>query len=173
VPVKDHENLLNAAAILRQQGVGFTTLIAGEGPLRASLESQIAARQLTAHVRLLGQRTDIERLFAALDVFVLPSKSEGMSNTILEAMASGTPVVASRVGGADELVDHGRTGLLVPPENSDALAAALMRLLQAPALRRQMGCAGRNKAETEFSLPRMLRDYETFYLEVARATCAD
>lgn len=169
VPVKDHGNLIDALVILRQRGWRFTALIAGDGPLGALLESRIAAHNLTSDVRLLGQRTDIERVFAALDVFVLPSKSEGMSNTILEAMASGAPVVATRVGAADELVEDGRTGLLVPRENAGALSAALMRLVEDPALRRQMGSAGRLKAETEFSLARMVRTYETFYVDTARS----
>lgn len=168
VPVKDHANLVEALAILHARGVPFSALIAGEGPLRADTEALIAARGLEAHVRLLGQRDDIERVFAALDVFVLSSKSEGMSNTILEAMASGAPIVATNVGGAEELVDDGRTGLLVPRQDSEALADALARMAASPARRRDMGAAARVKAETEFGLARMIRDYDALY--VRRAT---
>ncbi|MBA3890310.1 MAG: glycosyltransferase [Gemmatimonadaceae bacterium] len=170
VPVKDHANLIDALAQLRDRGVTFTAFIAGDGPLRADLETRIAARRLTERVRLLGQRADIERVFAALDVFVLSSKSEGMSNTILEAMASGAPVVATNVGGAEELVDDGRTGLLVSREDSDALAAALEEMAGDRARCRQMGIAARAKAETTFSLSRMLKDYDALYLDLAGPT---
>jgi sugar transferase (PEP-CTERM/EpsH1 system associated) len=169
VPVKDHANLIDALAIARDRGCGLTTLIAGEGPLRPALEAQIADRGLAAQVKLLGQRADIERIMAALDIFVLPSKSEGMSNTILESMASGAATLATRVGGAEELVEDGRTGLLVPPSDPGALAAALVRLASDRPGRAAMGAAARLKAESEFSLARMLRDYETLYLDVAGA----
>jgi glycosyltransferase involved in cell wall biosynthesis len=167
VPVKDQANLVEALALLRDRGVGFTAFIAGDGPLRRELEAQIAARGLTASVQLLGQRKDIERIFAALDVFVLPSKSEGMSNTILEAMASGAPIVATNVGGAEELVEEGRTGVLVPKEDSEALSGALAAMAADPVRRREMGRAARAKAEREFSLERMLRDYDSLYVELA------
>jgi sugar transferase (PEP-CTERM/EpsH1 system associated) len=167
VPVKDHANLIEALAILRDRDVAFTAVIAGEGPLRAEIEALIAARGLRTHVRLLGQRADVNRVFAALDVFVLPSKSEGMSNTILEAMASGVPTVATNVGGAEELVDDGVTGLLVPSQNCEALAGALGRMAASPGRRRAMGEAARVKAETEFSLDRMLGDYDALYVELA------
>ena len=167
VPVKDHANLINALALLRDRGLPFQGVIAGEGPLRGALEEQIARLGLGDRVRLLGQRSDIERIFAALDVFVLCSRSEGMSNTILEAMASGTPVVATRVGGAEELVEDGRTGLLVPREDTPALAGALARLADDAVARCEMGFASRIKAETEFSLQRMLHDYDRLYVGMA------
>jgi L-malate glycosyltransferase len=169
VPVKDHANLVEALAILRDHDVAFTALVAGEGPLRAGIQALIAALGLQSHVRLLGQRADIERVFAALDVFVLSSTSEGMSNTILEAMASGAPIVATNVGGAEELVDDGVTGLLVPPQNREALAGALARMAASPARRREMGAAARVKAKSEFSLARMLGDYDALYLGLAGA----
>lgn len=164
VPVKHQANLIDALAMLRDRGVSFVGLIAGDGPLRHELEAQIAERRLTGCVRLLGQRRDIERFFAALDVFVLSSRSEGMSNTILEAMASGAPVVATNVGGAEELVEEGRTGRLVPRENSEALCAALAWMAEREERRRVMGVAARRKAETEFSLERMVRDYQKLYV---------
>lgn len=172
VPVKDHANLIDALALVRNRGGAFTALIAGEGPLRAETEARIAERGLVGQVRLLGQRTDIERVFAALDVFVLPSSSEGLSNTILEAMASGAPVVATNVGGAEELVDERRTGLLVPRQDPDALASAI-QWMEADAIRRRdMGIAARAKAETAFSLDRMLKAYDALYLDLARTRTA-
>jgi len=167
VPVKDHANLIDALALMRDRGVEFRALIAGDGPLRRDLVRHITNRNLEGRIRLLGHRPDIERIFAALDVFTLPSRSEGMSNTILEAMASRVPVVATDVGGARELVEDGRTGRLVPPAAPAALAEALEDLARDAEARRRMGAAARAKAETEFSLPRMLRDYESLYVELA------
>lgn len=167
VPVKDQANLVDALAMLRDKGVRFKALIAGEGPLREALEARITTRGLTGCVRLLGQRPDIERVYAALDIFVLSSRSEGLSNTILEAMASGLPVVATNVGGAEELVNDGRTGLIVAPGDSAALSAALAQLAIDPVRRREMGLAARAKAESGFSMERMLCDYESLYLGLA------
>jgi sugar transferase (PEP-CTERM/EpsH1 system associated) len=169
VRVKDHANLIDALALLRTRRQRFIAVISGDGPLRAELEARVAERQLTGQVRFLGHRSDIEHVFAALDVFVLPSRSEGMSNTILEAMASGVPVVATGVGGADELVEHRRTGLLVPPADSGALAEALEALIADSRLRARMAYAARLKAEDEFSLSRMLRDYEALYVTLAKS----
>jgi sugar transferase (PEP-CTERM/EpsH1 system associated) len=167
VPVKDQANLLEALAILRASGLQFTAVIAGDGPLRDDLDALAAARGLTGSVRFLGHRTDVERVYAALDVFALTSKSEGMSNTILEAMASGLPVVATHVGGAAELVDDS-TGRLVPAEDAAALAGALRELAADAELRQRMGSAGRDKAERRFGVPRMVHEYHALYLDVAR-----
>jgi sugar transferase (PEP-CTERM/EpsH1 system associated) len=169
VPVKDQASLLDAFARLKAEGIGFTGVIAGEGPLRAELEARARANGLSDCVRFLGHRPDVERVFAALDVFVLSSRSEGLSNTILEAMASRLPIVATRVGGADELVDDGATGLLVAPESPDALSVALGRLVGDAALREAMGAAGRRRALGRFTLDRMVRTYEHLYRELAGA----
>jgi len=167
VPVKDHANLLRAMAILRARGRQPGLVIVGEGPLRVELERLAGSLGLADSVRMLGARPDVESVLVALDVFVLSSKSEGLSNTIIEAMASGLPVVATSVGGADELVEHGRTGLLVPREDPEALAEAVAALLDDAARRGEMGRAGRAKAEREFSLERMLAGYERLYLDLA------
>lgn len=167
VPVKDQGRLLDAAARLRDLGLPVTTLIAGEGPLRDGLLKQAEERGLGASVRLLGHRHDVEAVLAALDVFVLPSISEGLSNTILEAMATGLPVVATRVGGADELVADGTTGLLVPPRDSASLARALERLIRDSGERAVMGTEARRRARAEFDLPVMLSAYQALYLDIA------
>lgn len=166
VPVKDHRTLLEAIASLRRAERRVALLIAGDGPLREPLQAAAAALGIGDQVRLLGHRPQIERVLAALDVFVLSSVSEGLSNTILEAMASSLPVVATNVGGAAELVVDGATGLLVPSRAPQALADALARLLDAPPLRRTMGQAARRRAESEFALPSVIRKYEQLYLDV-------
>jgi sugar transferase (PEP-CTERM/EpsH1 system associated) len=163
VPVKDQQQLVRALGTLVRAGAPAAGLIAGEGPLRQDLEQLIAAEGVQGRVRLLGHRPDIERVLAALDVFVLPSLSEGLSNTILEAMASGVPVVATRVGGADELVVDGETGVLVTPGSLDALTGAIDGLVRDAGRREAMAAAGRRRALGTFGLSRMLQDYAALY----------
>ena len=169
VDVKDHAGLLSALAALRRQVRGFKAFIAGEGPLRAALEQQLEALGLCDIVRLIGHQSNVERFLSALDIFVLSSKSEGLSNTIQEAMACGVAVVATNVGGADELVIRGDTGLLVPPLDSDGLAGAIEVLARNAGLRQAMGEAGGLRARREFSVERMLEQYADLYLELAAA----
>jgi sugar transferase (PEP-CTERM/EpsH1 system associated) len=167
VEVKNQAALLEAVATLVGEGVPCTLVIAGEGPLRPLLEERIRSLGLSDAVRLLGHRSDIHHVFGALDLFVLPSRSEGMSNTILEAMASSLPVVATNVGGADEMVAHGETGLLVPAGDALALSGALRTLALDAAKRESMGRSGRLRMERQFSLETMIRKYEQLYLAAA------
>ena len=167
VPVKDHLTLIEAIGALRRRGVDVSLAIAGEGALRAALVERAAALGIRDQVYFLGHRSDIEVVFAAGDVFVLSSESEGLSNTILEAMASGLAVVATSVGGADEMVQDGLTGVLVRPGARDELASALAAVIEDDVLRRQMGAAGRARAEAEFSLSTMVQRYESMYVELA------
>jgi len=167
VSVKNHALLLTAFAQARTDGTHCRLLIAGDGPLRPELESQIRSMGIDAEVSMLGERRDVPDLLAASDVFVLSSDSEGMSNTIIEAMAAGRPVVATNVGGNPELVVDGETGLLVDRGNGDAMAAAIAALSSDPARRERLGAAGRERACREFGVARMLQDYERMYLDVA------
>jgi len=168
VPVKDQANLLHAFGRLAAEGVEFTGVIAGDGPLRADLEAQAQALGIQSRVRFLGHVPAVERVYAALDVFVLSSKSEGLSNTILEAMASRVAVVATRVGGADELVEDGANGVLVPPEDTGALADAIGWLVRDGDLRQSMAAEGRRRALTRFTLDRMIRNYANLYWALGR-----
>ena len=165
VPVKDQATLVDAVAELGRSGVAATLVIAGDGPERAALETR--ARERGVDLRLLGYRPDVDQVLAALDVFVLSSVSEGLSNTILEAMASGTPVVATRVGGAEEMIEDGVTGVLVPPSDVPAMAGALRRVLSSPDAGAAMGAAARRRVEAEFTLAGMMNRYDALYTQEA------
>lgn len=166
VPVKAHDTLLAALAHLKSMRVRCVAVIAGDGPLRDELEARVDDLGLRPMVRFLGTRNDIDRVLAALDVFALTSLSEGLPNTVLEAMAAGLPVISTDVGGVRELVDHDRTGLLVPSQDARAIADALAMFAGDPERRRRMGAEGLRKARADFALRRMLHDYERLYLEL-------
>jgi sugar transferase (PEP-CTERM/EpsH1 system associated) len=170
VPVKDHATLLEAVALLRRRGIDAKFVLSGDGPLNASIRARASALGISDNVHLLGHREDVETVLAALDVFVLSSLSEGLSNTILEAMAMGLPVVATRVGGADELVRDGLTGVLVPPHAPREMADGLAQLLQDGQARQAMGAAGRARVEAEFALSVMVARYEALYMDLAALT---
>lgn len=163
-PVKGHARLLAAAAQVlagTRRRVRFLWL--GDGAERAALEARIRTLGLAARVQLPGGSDKVPQYLAAADIFVLPSELEGMSNAILEAMASGLPVVAHAVGGNPELVDHAHSGLLCPAGDTEALAGAIGRLVRNDTERRAMGAAARRRAEQIFSLDAMLVRYASFY----------
>jgi glycosyltransferase involved in cell wall biosynthesis len=166
--VKDHGTLLRAFGLVARQNPRAVLLIAGDGPLRSQLERTVQELGLDARVRFLGHRPDVERVLAALDVFVLSSISEGLSNTILEAMACGVPVVATRVGGADELIVENETGLLAPARQPETLATAIATLVNDEAARLRMGVAAGERARAKFSLAGMLTAYESLYTELCK-----
>lgn len=174
-PVKDHAGLVRAfarALALRPAHADRLRLvIAGEGPERARIEAEVRECGIGDRVWLAGERADVADLLRGLDLFVLPSLGEGVSNTILEAMASGLPVVATRVGANADLVAEGSTGALVPPGNPEALAGALVAFADDPAACRAQGRAGRARVEQSFSLERMVERYHRLYLDAVDATC--
>ena len=128
-PVKGHRFLLEAMPEVLRRWPKAQLLVIGRGELEVALKEQVERLAIGANVHFLGMRQDVPRLLSVLDVFVLPSLSEGLSLALLEAMASGKPVVATRVGGNPELIDHGRTGFLVQSEDAKDLAANLLKLL--------------------------------------------
>jgi sugar transferase (PEP-CTERM/EpsH1 system associated) len=163
-PVKGHALLLEAAAeVLRKTERKVRFLWLGEGSERRTLERRIAELGVDGRIQLPGGSDRVPQYLAAADLFVLPSELEGMSNAILEAMASGLPVIAHRVGGNPELVDHGHSGLLCPYGDQAALTDALRRLVHNDAERVAMGEAARRRAEQIFSLEAMLVRYADFY----------
>jgi glycosyltransferase involved in cell wall biosynthesis len=141
-------------------------LIVGEGLLRRRLTDEARALDVLDSITFTGWRTDVPALMKAADICVHPSLWEGFGLTLLEAMAAGTCIVASRVSTIPEVVLDGETGWLVPPGDSDALGAAILRLLADPARRRELGEAGRRRAAETFSVERMTRATETLYGEL-------
>jgi glycosyltransferase involved in cell wall biosynthesis len=158
--------LLAALARLAARGVEPLCWLGGDGPERAALEKRAAKLGLAPRVRFLGPRRDVGDLLAAADVLVMPSRREGLGVAALEAMAAGTPIVASNVGGLGEAVVEGRTGLLVPPADADALAAALGRMLGDGALRARCAAEGPRRIDEGFHVERMVDGYEELYREV-------
>jgi glycosyltransferase involved in cell wall biosynthesis len=167
-PPKDFETLLRALALLPADA--FDAAIVGDGPQRAELEALRTQLGLEDRVRLEGDRRDVPAVLADADAFVLSSRSEGLPVSVLEAMAAGLPVVASAVGGVGELVVDGETGMLVPPADAEALAAALATIVADPALRRRLGEAGHGRAEELFDLEAFRRAHVALYArELERA----
>ncbi len=168
VPHKGQRHLVEAAARVLPEHPDARFIIAGEGELRASLEQQIRQHHLEKHVMLVGFRADILSLHKAFDVFAMSSVTEGLGTSLLDAMACGKPVVATTVGGIPEVVVHDETGLLVPPRDPPAMAAAIVRLLADPGLRRQMGEAGLARVRTHFSAETMVQNTLRVYQQVVR-----
>jgi len=144
-------------------------VVAGDGPDRTSLESRARTLGIAERVWFAGSRSDVPAVMRALDVFVLPSLNEGISNTLLEAMASARPVVATSVGGNPELVEDQVTGFLVASQQPDELADRIARYVSTPELAVSHGRAGRERAVTHFGLPRMLEDYRSLYARLIEA----
>jgi glycosyltransferase involved in cell wall biosynthesis len=138
----------------------------GDGALRQEAQKIVCAAGAESLVWFAGERNDIPELMRGLDLFVLPSLREGISNTILEAMASGLPVIATNVGGNPELVVDGETGMLVPPSDPIAMADAIHSYLKDPAKLVRHGEAGRKRAEEHFSIEKMVQGYLRVYDEV-------
>ena len=162
-PVKGHAGLLRAYRIVRERVPGTGCVIAGRGPLQDALRDEARRLGVEDGVRFLGFRGDVPGVLAALDVFALPSLSEGLPLAAIEAMAAGRPVVATDVGGTREVVVDGATGFLVPAGDPAALAERLVAVLREPALAARLGAAGRARAAREFGVARMVDRYAGLY----------
>lgn len=165
--VKDQLTLVRAFILLIQQTPAWRDLarlvIIGDGPLRRESLALLDQAGIGSLAWLPGERADVPEIMRNLDLFVLPSKAEGISNTILEAMASGLPVVATHVGGNPELVEAGRTGMLVPPGDPPALAEAIGSYLRQRNLLAEHGRAARARVEAHFSMAAMVNGYLAVY----------
>jgi glycosyltransferase involved in cell wall biosynthesis len=169
IEIKRPDWLIRAFAGVRQSLVDAHLLLVGDGPLTGLLRDLAAELGLGACVHFAGFQAEPEHFFQAFDVFALASRSEGMPLALLEAWASGLPVVATRVGGLPELVEEGTTGLLVDAGDLDALIRALRALLDHPDQARFLGAAGRARVESAFSLRRMAEGYDRHYRQVLSA----
>jgi sugar transferase (PEP-CTERM/EpsH1 system associated) len=162
-PVTLARAFLRLGEILPHAEHRLRLVMVGDGSLRDRVWSMLEEGGAGSMVWLAGRRDDVPTLLRGLDIFVLPSLAEGISNTILESMASGLPVVATRVGGNPELVEDGVTGALVPPENPEAMARAIAAYVVDAEKRKRHARAAREKVEWEFSLGRMVEGYLSVY----------
>lgn len=160
---KGHSTLLRALASLAQTIPNVALFVAGTGPLRESLEAEAHRLGIAERVHFLGVRRDRETLFAAMDLFVLPSRWEGLSLALVEAMGAARPVVATSVGGNPEVVTEGKTGLLVPPDDAAALAGAIARLAASPSVRGRLALTAASEARARFSIEEHVAQLETLY----------
>ncbi len=163
-PVKGYSDLLKAAVKVTQALPQATFLIVGLfTEYTDQLKAEIAALHLENNVRLLGFREDIPALLSIMDLFVLPSLSEGLSLSVLQAMSSCKPVIVSGVGGNVEIIENEKTGILVPPQSSDLLAEKILFVLKEDDLARRMGEAARKRVEAAFSIEAMVQRYLQMY----------
>lgn len=172
-PIKNQRALIDAFAGLvgeRTDGrASLRLIVVGAGPLLCELQKRAAELQVGELVWFAGARNDIPDLMRAMNVFVLPSINEGISNTVLEAMAAARPVVAGRVGGNPELIDAGRTGALYDPADADALVRAMREYSNAPALAVAHGSAARERVERQFGIDAMVNSYAAVYEQMSAA----
>ena len=168
--VKDQATLIKAFLYLLESKPGarqrLRLVLVGDGPLRERLITKIKDHEAEKLIWLTGERSDVPELLRAMDIFVLPSLAEGISNTILEAMATGLPVIAPRVGGNPELVEEGKTGVLVSASDHKSLARAMSSYIENKKLRQMHGNAGRARVISHFSLRAMVEAYSNIYSEI-------
>jgi glycosyltransferase involved in cell wall biosynthesis len=171
--VKDQETLVRAFALALSVTPSLKKaarlMIIGDGPLRRKLESLVTDLGIAEFAWIPGERQDIPEVLRGLDCFILPSISEGISNTILEAMASGLPVIATDAGGNSELVENRKTGLLVAVQDVEAMASAITACALAPQESKQMGQRGRDEVLQKFSIESMVKSYCDLYASLVAA----
>ncbi|MCD6219722.1 GT4 family glycosyltransferase PelF, partial [Candidatus Calescamantes bacterium] len=159
---KDHKTFLKASSLILKKFPKVHFLIVGGGSLRKELENFTRNLKIEKNVHFLGERKDIEEILPLMDIFVLTSKREGFPITVLEAMACSIPVVATSVGGTPELIEEGKTGFLIPPENPHILSEAIINLLKNEELGKEMGKYGKERVKS-FSIEKMVEKTEFLY----------
>jgi glycosyltransferase involved in cell wall biosynthesis len=172
VPIKDHGTFLEAASELCRSRADVRFLIVGDGELRSSLEHRAHALGLSQCVSFLGWQRELEPIYADLDLAVLSSRNEGTPVSFIEAMAAGLPVVGTRVGGVPDLVEHGKTGLLVRPNDPKALSGAMETLLSDPDRRREMGRLAREAVYPTYSDAALIDHMDRFYSSILQTGIA-
>jgi glycosyltransferase involved in cell wall biosynthesis len=166
---KGHACLVAAATQICHQFPETVFLLIGDGPEQPKLERQVIESGLQKNFLFVGRRKDVPELLACCDLSVLPSEAEALPNSVLEAMAAGLPVVATSVGGIPEIIQDEENGLLVPPQNSHALAEAVIRLLEDSDLAKRLATAGQERMRTQFGFDRLLEALHQLYSEAPRA----
>ncbi len=164
-PEKGHDVLMDAAPLILARYPDAEFHIAGSGNRAEAVAARAAARGVSGSVHFLGECADVARLLADSDIFVLPSHSEGLPNAVMEAMSAALPVVATRVGGIPELITSGVTGSLVPARDPEALASAVLHLMDHPELAAALGESARRLAQSEYGFSRMVASTEELYLK--------
>ena len=165
---KGHCYLIQAVSKVRKEFPNVKLLVTGEGEEENNLKKLVKTLDLMNEVIFAGLSSDIERILPMAELFILPSLWEGLPNALLEAMAAGKPVVATKVGGIPEIVVHGETGVLIPPRDTDALAIAIIDLLQNRLKAKDMGEAARIRAGKRFSIYKMIEKTENLYQELLK-----
>ena len=165
VPIKAHDLFLQAAKRVGKDSTAIFVIV-GDGDLRAALETEARRLGLEGRVRFLGWRGDLARIYSDLDVVALSSRNEGSPVALLEAMAAGRAVVSTAVGGVPDVVEHGQTGLLVPPDDPGALADAISELLDDADRRRGFGEAARASVYPAYSMQRLINDIDALYQQL-------
>ncbi len=165
VETKGHADLIRAAAEVSQKFRDAKFLLIGDGAERSRLEAMTADLGLSKTILFLGLRDDVPNVLACCDLFVLPSWSEGLPNSVLEAMAAGLPVVATHVGGIPEIIEDGESGLLVAPKDSHALAIAILQLLRNEGLAKHLARSAQERVYAQFNFERLLSELDRLYLE--------
>jgi sugar transferase (PEP-CTERM/EpsH1 system associated) len=166
-PIKNFDLLVAAIGKALEQKPALRRILrlvlVGDGEMATRLRRQVAEMGLESYIWFAGVRDDIDNLLRTMDIFVLPSRNEGISNTVLEAMATGLPIIASKVGGNPELIEDGQSGVLIAPNNVDALSNAIIDYIAETSIRIRHGEAARDRAETKFSLEAMVSSYAEMY----------
>jgi glycosyltransferase involved in cell wall biosynthesis len=168
---KGIEYLIEAATKIPSLGRRIQIVIAGDGPARDRLEQLAVTLNVTDRVRFLGFREDVGDLLAASDLVVLPSLREGLSISLLEAMAAGKPIIATSIGSQREVASHADMAELVPPASAPALCEAILRLAGNPPLMARLGANARTVYESCYTETRMLQSYRQLYFDLLRAKC--
>ncbi len=167
VPIKGHTYFLEAAKQVIEKWPNVQFVVVGDGELRNALEQYTDTLEIRSHLHFLGWRRDLPEIYADLDLVVLSSLNEGSPVALIEAMAASKPVVAPEVGGVEDLVLHEKTGILVPPKDSYALAQGILRLLSLPiSERRTMGKAGQARVYPRYHIDTLVKNVETLYEEL-------
>jgi glycosyltransferase involved in cell wall biosynthesis len=166
VPIKNLAMFIRAGKMLLERGKKIKLIVVGDGESRQDLEETVRQEDMAPHVRFLGFRKDLSRIYAGLDLLINCSHNEGTAVSLIEAMAAGVPVAATKVGGTGDLLGYGEYGLLVEPENTADLADKMARLIDEPGLAESLRSKARDRIRARYALPRLIGDMDRLYSEL-------